>query len=162
MKRALAGAVPEGPGVYVLWLDARSPSIIDVGRLGKVHVSPGRAYLYVGSALNGLARRVGRHLAAPAKKKHWHVDYLLDRLEIRAVYVALTSDRKECEVSLALNALASHFMPVEGFGNSDCHNCPSHLYEGTTADEPDSIDLMVRAAFRGSGLQPSVVNFANN
>jgi Uri superfamily endonuclease len=63
VKRAPAGSIPEGPGVYVLWLAARAPSSIDVGRLGKVYVSPGRAYLYVGSALNGLARRIGRHLA---------------------------------------------------------------------------------------------------
>jgi Uri superfamily endonuclease len=153
-------AIPVGPGVYALWLVAGGPASIGVGKLGTVRVAPGRAYVYIGSALNGLARRIGRHLAVSGKKMHWHIDYLLEHLSIQAIYLALTTTSKECEISLAINALASHFTPIKGFGNSDCTTCPSHLYEGEVSDEPDSIDMMVRAAFRGSGLQPLTVPIA--
>ncbi|MBN2153393.1 MAG: GIY-YIG nuclease family protein [Candidatus Lokiarchaeota archaeon] len=155
-------AIPQGPGVYALLLAPRDAASLVVGKLGTVRVTPGRHYVYVGSALSGLARRVGRHLAAPAKNKHWHVDYLLEHLDVRAVYLALTTDRKECEVSLAINALDGHFTPVKGFGNSDCRSCPSHLYEGTPGEGQDSIDEVLRAAFRCSGLQPSVVHLPSN
>nr|MDO8084839.1 GIY-YIG nuclease family protein [Candidatus Sigynarchaeum springense] len=141
---------------------ARRPASIEVGKLGTVKVSPDRSYIYVGSALNGLARRIGRYLAAPAKKKHWHVDYLLEHLDIRAIYLAITNTRKECEISMALNAIGGHFTPIMGFGNSDCDTCPSHLYEAIVGDEPDALDKMVLAAFRGAGLQPSMVNLAND
>ncbi|MEX2757867.1 MAG: DUF123 domain-containing protein [Candidatus Sigynarchaeota archaeon] len=135
---------------------------IDIGRLGTVQVAPTKSYFYIGSALNGLARRVGRHLAAPAKNKHWHIDYLLEHLDIRAIYLAITTTRKECEISMALNTMDGRFTPIMNFGNSDCDTCPSHLYEGLLGDEPDSLDNMVRAAFRGAGLQPSMVNLAKN
>jgi len=44
---------------------------------------PAGWYVYTGSARNGLAQRVGRHLRHN-KRKHWHIDYLLavaDRVE---------------------------------------------------------------------------------
>lgn len=125
-----------------------------MGKLGRVQVAPGRAYVYVGSAMGGLAGRVGRHLASSGKKRHWHVDYLLEHLAIKAVYLALSAIRKECELSMALYTLTDHFTPVKGFGNSDCHTCPSHLYEGMSIDGTESIDLSIRAAFQGSGLEP--------
>jgi Uri superfamily endonuclease len=153
-------AIPEGPGVYALWLVASAPASIDVGKLGTVHVAAGHAYIYVGSALNGLSKRVGRHLARSGKKRHWHVDYLLEHLDVRQVYLALTTSPKECEISLAINALASYFTPIKGFGNSDCNSCPSHLYEGRAGDEPDAVDAMVRAAFHDCGLQPVTVIIA--
>jgi Uri superfamily endonuclease len=154
-------AIPEGPGVYVLLLVARATESIRVGKLGVIHVVAGRPYAYVGSALNGLARRIGRHLATSGKKLHWHVDYLLEHLDIRAIFLALTTTRKECEISRIFNELPDHFQPIEGFGNSDCKACPSHLYEGIAGDDQDSIDAITRAAFRGSGLQPLVVDLVN-
>ncbi len=157
---AVGHAIPEGPGVYVLLLVARATESIRVGKLGVVHVVAGRPYAYVGSALNGLARRIGRHLATSGKKLHWHVDYLLEHLDIQAVYLALTTTRKECQIARAFNELPDHFQPIEGFGNSDCKACPSHLYEGIASDDQESIDTMARAAFHGSGLQLVVVPVA--
>jgi sugar fermentation stimulation protein A len=154
--------IPRDPGVYALWLAASGSASIEVGKLGRVHVVPGRAYVYVGSAMGGLAGRIGRHLASSGKKRHWHVDYLLEHLAIKAVYFALSPTRKECELSMALHALTDHVTPIRGFGNSDCHVCPSHLYEVNAHDEPGSMDSILRAAFRGLGLEPLVLNFVNN
>ncbi len=153
-------AIPEGPGVYILLLVARATESIRVGKLGMVHIVAGRPYAYVGSALSGLARRIGRHLTKSGKKLHWHVDYLLGHLDVRAIYIAPTATRKECEISRSFNELPDHFRPIEGFGNSDCNACTSHLYEGIAGDGQDSIDAMVRTAFHGSGLQLMVVPVA--
>ena len=110
-------SIPQGPGVYALWLVASATASIDVGKIGTVHVAPGRAYIYVGSAMGGLASRLGRHLSTAGKKRHWHIDYLLEHLHVRAVFFAITTTRKECEISRVINGLASHFTPVKGFGN---------------------------------------------
>ncbi|MEE8318148.1 MAG: DUF123 domain-containing protein, partial [Dehalococcoidales bacterium] len=42
---------------------------------------PGGYYAYAGSALNGIPARVRRHLS-PAKKIHWHIDYLLQKATV--------------------------------------------------------------------------------
>ncbi|NMC04827.1 MAG: GIY-YIG nuclease family protein [Candidatus Lokiarchaeota archaeon] len=150
-------AIPRDPGIYALWLVARAPASIVVGKLGTVRVAPNRAYIYVGSARGGLAKRVGRHLARSGKKRRWHVDYLLEHADVRAAYLATTTSRKECELSNAFNALTGHFVPIKGFGNSDCIACHSHLYEGSAGDSPAAVDAMVRTAFHACGLQPVTV-----
>lgn len=72
-------------------------------------------YVYVGSAMNDLALRVSRHLRK-RKKKHWHIDYLLERAKVLSV-IMLPSKRKiEEEISLLLS---TKFDGPKGFGSSD-------------------------------------------
>ena len=78
-------------------------------------------YLYIGSALNGIEKRIERHFRK-GKKIHWHIDALTENGEILEVYYIVSGKRIECEVAAKIN------LPVvEGFGNSDC-KCSGHLF----------------------------------
>jgi len=109
-------------GSYILLIELPEPRSIPVGSLGSICFSKGY-YAYVGSALNGIEARVGRHLRNN-KKTHWHVDYLLQHSTVTKVFIYETAERIECHLS---RALSLHFLSVPGFGSSDC-NCRSHLY----------------------------------
>lgn len=112
-------------GVYALVLRVSTNSPIEIGRLGKTEFPEG-IYVYVGSAMNSLQGRISRHLRH-AKRKHWHIDYLLDGIIAKPLGVAWkpTSRRIECSVSRRISSSAS--MSVEDFGCSDC-DCASHLH----------------------------------
>ncbi|MFO7991667.1 MAG: GIY-YIG nuclease family protein [Thermoplasmata archaeon] len=113
-------------GIYLLVIELDHDEHIEVGSLGELEFQNG-LYVYVGSAQNGVESRVKRHLR-DEKKKHWHIDYLLDHAEISKVY-ALQGDKKdECATARYVNYIAT---PVPDFGASDC-SCNSHLfrYEG--------------------------------
>lgn len=114
-------------GTYCLIIHLDKEVEIRVGQLGAHTYKPG-FYVYVGSALNGLKSRIDRHKSSnPLKKKHWHIDYLLEHAVIVDV-VSLTLDlRIECEVSRRVCSLNISHVPVSGFGSSDC-SCASHLY----------------------------------
>lgn len=100
---------------------------ITVGRLGSVTFAAG-LHAYVGSALGtgGLAARVARHRRGQ-KKKHWHIDYLLEHARIVDVYVDATGQRLECRWSQALLSYAGATAGPRGFGASDCQ-CRTHLF----------------------------------
>ena len=73
-------------GSYVLVIEVKDDGEMKVGKLGVIRFNRGY-YAYVGSAMNGIDARVGRHMRQD-KKKHWHIDYLLERgTVIRAWYV---------------------------------------------------------------------------
>ena len=108
-------------GIYVLLIRLRDGASIDVGKLGTIEFSAG-FYAYVGSALNGLDGRIKRHLRIN-KKRHWHIDYLLEVATIEEVIYAETEESLECELADSLTELEV----VEQFGSSDC-KCKSHLF----------------------------------
>ena len=112
-------------GAYILLIDVPETRLIQVGRLGTFPFQEG-TYLYVGSALNNLERRVARHVLK-IKKLRWHIDFLLQFAEVQNVLMINTEKRIEC----ALNRVVSETVPVvaevEGFGSSDCH-CLTHLW----------------------------------
>jgi Uri superfamily endonuclease len=111
-------------GTYVLILDADRAIEVGVGALGRVTLPAGH-YLYVGSALSGLWQRLQRHLD-PAKRHHWHIDYLLDAMPIIEVWYREGKERVECTWARAL-AASTHLEPFDGIGASDCA-CPTHLF----------------------------------
>ncbi|MEW6592523.1 MAG: GIY-YIG nuclease family protein [Candidatus Hadarchaeota archaeon] len=80
-------------------------------------------YAYVGSALGGIEKRVGRHFSNE-KKLHWHIDHFLLHAKAVDVIAANTDERMECKVA---DGMAKVFQAVRGFGASDC-NCESHLF----------------------------------
>ena len=121
--------IPADPGAYALLIHLESPETIQVGKLGAIDF-PAGWYVYVGSALNGLAARVNRHLRRN-KKLHWHVDYLLQKGRISQVIWALSQEKLECRIAETLQH--SGFSAVQRFGASDCR-CPSHLFHSPTAN----------------------------
>ncbi len=111
-------------GSYVLLLRLSEEAEIVVGRLGLFRFAPG-LYAYCGSGLAGVDARVARHKRRD-KKLHWHIDYLLQRVDLVGVWVFRSEQRLECRLASVLASLPDASIPVPGFGSSDCH-CPSHL-----------------------------------
>jgi sugar fermentation stimulation protein A len=123
---------PNKPGVYTLIIELFEATILQIGMLG-VQRFPEGHYTYTGSALGErstiLRNRVHRHLTR-GKRKHWHIDYLLeeDVSRVKAVLFTETSDTIECLISTAVTRLEGAEIVVKGFGSSDCHGgCQSHL-----------------------------------
>lgn len=110
-------------GVYVLLIWVERKRKIRIGKLGPLEFARG-FYFYVGRALNGLEKRINRHLRK-GKRKFWHIDYLLECSEILGIIYSLTSRGKsECKTALYLG---KRFTSVKNFGSSDCR-CSSHLF----------------------------------
>ena len=65
----------DDPGGYQLHLHLPKTARLKVGKLG-VFLFPAGQYIYTGSALNGLGRRLARHKRRH-KTLHWHIDYFL-------------------------------------------------------------------------------------
>ena len=112
-------------GAYVLLLRLAQDEQMDIGRLGTFRFRRGE-YAYVGSAMGGLDTRIARHLRTK-KKRHWHIDYLLERASVTDVLEFESSTRIECDLSDALASCEQSTTPVRRFGSSDCH-CLSHLH----------------------------------
>jgi len=110
-------------GVYVLIISVGKDIKVTVGALGSIFFESG-LYAYVGSAQNGLERRVQRHLRKA--KKFWHIDYLLDDDVVRAVKVFCKEADKSEECRIA-RKLSEKGVAVKRFGCSDC-DCVSHLF----------------------------------
>ena len=111
---------PSGPGTYALLIHIKVAAVIEVGRLGPMDFQPGW-YAYVGSALGGVAARVGRHLRRH-KKLHWHVDYLLEEGRLSEVTWGLSDKRLECRIADGLRQQGLRSVPR--FGASDCRCAP--------------------------------------
>ncbi|MDO5852154.1 MAG: GIY-YIG nuclease family protein [Methanobacteriaceae archaeon] len=112
-------------GVYCLLIRVSKDVSIVVGALGSIDFKKGY-YVYVGSALGVLSKRIDRHLSLD-KKKHWHVDYLLldDNVDVCNVVYTQCTSKIECQVSVLIDKTANG--SISGFGCSDC-GCVSHLY----------------------------------
>jgi sugar fermentation stimulation protein A len=111
-------------GTYGLVMKMTEPRPIQIGKLG-CGVFPAGYYVYVGSALNGLGKRLARH-ESPRKNRHWHIDYLLEHATLVATRTIISRARLECAISRQLGGI-SQGVPMKGFGSSDCR-CRSHLY----------------------------------
>jgi Uri superfamily endonuclease len=109
-------------GSYILVIELKENKTLQIGKLGKIFFKKG-FYLYVGSALNGLEKRVQRHLKKD-KKIHWHIDYLLRYAKIISVYYQESNKKEECIIA---KKLANKLSSIPGFGCSDC-KCDSHLF----------------------------------
>jgi len=112
-------------GIYVLLISISKGISVNVGALGTVTFEKG-LYAYVGSAQNSLEKRVERHLGR-AKRKFWHIDYLLDSVGVKVlkVFWAEALKLEECQIS---RKIAERGIPIRGFGSSDCR-CESHLFK---------------------------------
>ena len=89
-------------------------------------------YVYVGSAMNSLEKRVARHFSKE-KKLHWHIDYLLKEAELLRAYLIPSEKRLEERLSLEVSRFGK---PVEGFGAGDVR-VSTNLYRFD--GEPDEV-----------------------
>lgn len=120
-------SLPPAPGSYLLVLRLRQPERLSIGALGERDF-PAGTYVYCGSALGpgGVRARVRRHVEGAAAL-HWHIDYLLRRARVIAVWVRTGTRRLECEWAAALSLSEAFTCPAPRFGASDCR-CRSHLW----------------------------------
>lgn len=132
-------------GSYTLLIEMPGDSEIEVGRLGKIKFSKGY-YAYVGSALNSIESRVRRHLSRD-KKKFWHIDYLLEKAEIRKIIYAQSKSRNECNIA---RELSKNLSSTAKFGSSDC-SCRSHLFYSKKNKE---IEVRIMEAYKENRLRP--------
>jgi len=111
-------------GTYCLSVNVCKKTNIEIGGLGKVSFKKGD-YAYIGSALNGLEKRIERHYRN-RKKKFWHIDFLLANRNstIKKAYFKESTQKIECSVA---KEVAKHGQAIQGFGCSDCR-CQSHLF----------------------------------
>lgn len=110
-------------GTYCLVLKLERDETILINKKG--HDFRRGYYVYVGSGVNNLEKRIERHKSLQ-KKKFWHVDYFLEYAKILNVKTIVSHERRECEVSRKVKQLADD-EPMKGFGSSDC-SCNTHLY----------------------------------
>lgn len=110
-------------GSYLVVLELDEALTLHTGALGPVRYPRG-FYVYVGSAMANLAKRIERH-RRKRKRFHWHIDHLRDRARFVDALPIRASERLECELADAVRALARWSPP--GFGSSDCA-CESHLF----------------------------------
>ena len=109
-------------GSYILLIQNDRLQDIKVGKLDSIKFKPGY-YVYVGSALTNLEKRVRRHQSMK-KKLFWHIDYLLEKTEIVNVFQMENPMRLECSLAEKLSGQLQSFPK---FGCSDCR-CKSHLF----------------------------------
>ena len=109
-------------GSYVILIRLPKAQTITIGSLSDVYFPRGY-YAYAGSALSGVKSRLNRHFSRN-KKRHWHIDYLLQKASITDIIIGESEGKVECAMAQALSA---QFNSIPGFGSSDCH-CPSHLF----------------------------------
>jgi Uri superfamily endonuclease len=113
------------PGTYALLLKLQAPTELHVGRLGGIDFSS-PFYLYFGSAFGpgGLGARIEHHLQ-PARRPHWHIDYLRPVADVLSIWCTCDEAHLECAWANAALALRGASL-VPRFGSSDCR-CYSHL-----------------------------------
>ncbi|MBS1793453.1 MAG: GIY-YIG nuclease family protein [Acidobacteria bacterium] len=120
-------------GCYQLLIEIKKDIAVSVGALGVCRFERG-FYVYTGSAMKNLEKRVARH-RRKEKKLRWHIDYLLAHpaVEVKDVAVHLSEDKEECLYNQKLIA-AGATAPVRGFGSSDCRACEAHLLRFRISD----------------------------
>ncbi len=89
-------------------------------------------YVYVGSAMNSLEKRVRRHFKKD-KKLHWHIDFFLKNAELLRAYLIPSETRLEEVLSIEISKYGT---PIDNFGSSDL-KISSNLYHFNK--EPDVI-----------------------
>ena len=137
---------PSHKGTYILILHLSKPAQLTIGKLG-VFDFPTGFYTYVGSAFGagGLHGRLKHHLA-PAKKPHWHIDYLRQSATIHEIWYVASETRYEHQWADALRSMSGAVVPVPRFGASDC-KCAAHLIH--FVDKPELESFCDEVGFSG-------------
>jgi len=115
------------PGTYVLLFFLSEQQKFRAGKKIEINLLPGY-YLYIGSAFGpgGLRARLNHHIHLRASAR-WHVDYLNQVAVLKEIWYATTARKREHDWANLFQQLTELFLPVEGFGSSDCQ-CRAHLF----------------------------------
>ncbi len=111
-------------GCYQLLIEFRKKRKIKIGALGEI-MFPTGYYVYTGRAKKGLRKRVERHCRTH-KKRHWHIDYLLEKSNIIKVFY-YPGRLDECRIHKEGLDSMKDSQVVKYFGSSDC-GCEGHLF----------------------------------
>ena len=111
-------------GTYILLLNLEEQ--LNIKLKNKIFELKEGNYCYVGSAMKNLHQRVGRHISYKEGnyKKHWHIDNLLESVEVKMSILIPDGIYREIDIS---NKFSNFFIPVKGFGASDL-KINSNLY----------------------------------
>jgi len=120
-------------GSYLIIIKLEDNKKLKIGMLGKIDFKKGY-YVYVGSAMNGLEKRIQRHLRKK-KKIHWHIDYLLNHARIINIFFKLSNNKQECKIA---KLIEEKLLAIKGVGCSDC-KCISHLFYGSYEEVKNTI-----------------------
>ena len=127
-------------GTYVLVLKTDGTQMA-VGGLGMREFKRG-FYLYIGSGMNSLSKRVSRHLKRD-KKIHWHIDYLTTTTEFEIYpHLFLIRGKRKEEEEIASGLMEKFNDWIIGFGSSDS-SLESHLLFTPNFD-PKSLELYLK------------------
>jgi sugar fermentation stimulation protein A len=113
----------EDRGSYLILYRLPRKRLIEIGGRGMMTFRQGY-YIYVGSAMRNLSKRMERHRRI-RKKVHWHIDSFSAAADFQAGLPVRSEDDLECELASAVSGMSEWSVP--GFGCSDC-SCPSHLF----------------------------------
>jgi len=108
--------------VYAVVFNLSEQTTVEIGALGEIDFRPGM-YVYVGSAMNNVEKRIGRHFSFE-KKEHWHIDYFSKAAEPIDYFILPEVSEYECVLADIVSGFAE---PVEDFGSSDCR-CDAHMF----------------------------------
>ncbi|HKJ67799.1 MAG TPA: GIY-YIG nuclease family protein [bacterium] len=126
------------PGGYVLSMHACRNLRIRIGALGTCAIRE-VLYYYGGSARRGIGSRIQRH-ARPTKPRHWHIDYLTTRSDIRVLEAWCYPEQFDTEHQLQYLPQVDLENILPGFGAGDCaEGCPSHLWHASDKLFPEDI-----------------------
>ncbi|RKZ27309.1 GIY-YIG nuclease family protein [bacterium] len=114
-------------GTYILILNLKNDRPAQIGKLGRLTFKAG-SYGYVGSAFGpgGLISRLKHHIKL-SRKPHWHIDYFRRFANPTYVWFSKKNERLEHEWAAAMYQMQHTFLPIKGFGSTDC-SCISHLF----------------------------------
>lgn len=115
-------------GIYILELSSAKNFKVGIKKFSDIKLNSG-FYYYIGSAQKNYNSRLVRHLKK-SKTIHWHIDHLTTNafLKINKIYLLENFSKDyECATVNSLEQLQNIVHPLDGFGNSDCKVCKSHL-----------------------------------
>ena len=137
------------PGLYNLILFLKKSKAIRIGDLGEFFFPKG-FYVYTGSAMRGLRRRVARHQKRH-KPKRWHIDYLRAHCSLVEVKTYPTHRRLECQLNSRILSFKGAQVLVPKLGSSDCR-CRTHLAWFAESDyqsiKEELLELKIRTVDR--------------
>lgn len=114
-------------GLYVILMSLNRPVKARVGALGLVMFEQGN-YLYIGSAIRYLAKRIARHKRR-RKPLRWHIDYFRKVSRWESSF-SFTGHSEECRLARLIEKAVDGAIARDRFGSSDCR-CPGHLIHTT-------------------------------
>jgi len=110
-------------GSYLLIIRNDTDKTIKIGKIGNRFFKEG-FYVYVGSGMNNLEKRIKRHLKKD-KIKHWHIDYITTLMKVTKIYGFRGKKRIESKIAYRLSLICDDY--IKGFGSSDTKD-KSHLF----------------------------------